>query len=120
MKRRTQFTVLGLLFALLLALFLVGGCASSGSSSPAQAPEAQKIQPIEKIKITSLDELPVHTYPIKGTMSELLDDRAALAELRIAFHADIEADLAKSPMKPPAIICIGGTVSLHHKVTGGM
>ncbi len=104
MKRRTQFTVLGLLFALLLALFLVGGCASSGSSSPAQAPEAQKIQPIEKIKISSLDELPVHTYPIKGTMSELLDDRAALAELRTAFHADIEADLAKYEINDTATL----------------
>lgn len=30
----------------------------------------------------------------------------------------VEADLAKSPMKPPAIICIGGTVPLHHIVTG--
>lgn len=28
----------------------------------------------------------------------------------------VEADLAKTPMFPPAIICIGGTVPLHHKV----
>ncbi len=28
----------------------------------------------------------------------------------------VQADLAKTPMNPPAIICIGGTVPLHHNV----
>ncbi len=98
MKRYAQFTVVGLYALLLLALFLAGGCASS---KPAQAPI---VPTIKKIKITSLDELPVHTYPIKGTMSELLDDRAALADLRTLFRADLEADLAKYEIKDTATL----------------
>lgn len=35
-------------------------------------------------------------------------------DLLISTLAAVEADLVKTPMSPPAIICIGGTVPLHH------
>ena len=101
MKRNEQFSALGLLATLLVTLLLAGGCASSNSESAAKvsAPPAPP-----KIKIASLDELPVHTYPIEGTMIELLDDRDALTSLRKAFRADLEADLAKYEINDAATL----------------
>ncbi len=99
MKRCTQISVVGLVVAFLLATLLLAGCASSSVKNEADAPGAPA-----KIKISSLDELPVHTYPIKGTMSELLDDRSALAHLRKAFQADLEADLLKYEINDTATL----------------
>ena len=77
------------LFALLLA-----GCGGSSQNAPVATAEAPPAVPApEKIAINSLDDLPVHTYPLQGTVSEMLDNPEALATLRAAVQADIESDL---------------------------
>jgi hypothetical protein len=50
--------------------------------------------PKDKIKINSLDELPVHTYPLDGTVAELMENPTKMKALRNQFRADIESDLA--------------------------
>jgi len=50
--------------------------------------------PKEKIKINSLDELPVHTYPLEGTVAELMEKPKQMKALRKQYRADIESDLA--------------------------
>ncbi len=89
MKHNTRFALLGLSLAIMMILVLMGGCSSRNAAPESEAP------PEPKVLIYSLDELPVHTYPIKGTVSELLDDTDALAELRVLYRADLEADLKK-------------------------
>jgi hypothetical protein len=89
MKYPARIAAMGLTLALMMILVLLGGCASSKS---APAPEAPAVQ---KVVITSLDELPAHTYSIEGTVSELLDDRDALNELRKLYRADLEGDFEK-------------------------
>ena len=44
--------------------------------------------PTEKIKINSLDELPVHTYPLDISVTELLEKPKRMRELRKQFRAD--------------------------------
>ena len=72
-----------LILAGILALLLAG-------FSLAAAEEAST----EKIKITSLDELPVHTYPLEGTVADLMDVPRKMTALRKQFRADIESDVA--------------------------
>jgi hypothetical protein len=48
----------------------------------------------EKIKINSLDELPVHTYPLEGTVSNMLELPKQMNALRKQYRADLESDLA--------------------------
>lgn len=81
------------LLALLALPGLLGlpGCA--GQSQVADAPEAAK-EVMEKIKITSLDELPVHTYPLQGKIAALLDQPEVLGALRQSLISDLEGDLA--------------------------
>ena len=52
-------------------------------------------QPAEKIKIKSLDDLPRHTYKVKGSVSELLQSDAEFAEFAKKVRDDVESDLAK-------------------------
>ena len=82
---------------LLAALFLVAGCSGYGSSpavSEAPAPPPAATPQPARIAVDSLDDLPAHSYPLRGTVSEMLQDEAAMAELRAAVRRDIEADLA--------------------------
>ncbi len=67
----------------ILALLLSGFALAADDEAPA-----------EKIKINSLDELPVHTYPLDGTVAELLEKPKLMKALRKQFRADIESDLA--------------------------
>jgi len=67
----------------ILALLLSGFALASDDAAPA-----------EKIKVNSLDELPVHTYPLDGTVTELLELPKKMKALRKQFRADIESDLA--------------------------
>ncbi len=85
MKTQTRLSLWGLTLAMLLLAIALGACSST---RPAATPEP-------KILINSLDELPVHTYAISGSVSELLDDREALAELRRLYRADLESDMRK-------------------------
>jgi Subtilase family len=107
MKNHARILVLSLSATVLLGLVLFGGCASS--KAPATAPAvpvapAAPAAPMEKIHITSLDQLPVHTYPISGTVSELLDDREALSSLRTRYQADLESDLEKYEINDTATL----------------
>ncbi|MCP4291569.1 MAG: S8 family serine peptidase [bacterium] len=80
---------------LLAVIFLLGACASS-------KPEA--VHAPEKIVVLSLDELPVHTYSIEGTVSQLVDDRPALKKLHAEYLADLKADLAKYEINDTATL----------------
>ncbi len=56
---------------------------------------AAEDQPRAKTKITKLDDLPQHTYPVKGKVSELVKSAEWIAELGKKVRANVEADLAK-------------------------
>ncbi len=77
---------------LVLALSIgIVGCASN------PAPEAPPASPAPeapvKIAIASLADLPSHSYPLTGTVMELLQDPGRMAELRAAVRRDVESDL---------------------------
>ncbi len=84
---------------LLLVLALMVGCtygpkpASSPSAPP--SPGVVEAPPVPaKIAIDSLDDLPAHSYPLTGTISNLLNDPVAFNELKANFRQDLETDLA--------------------------
>ena len=88
-----------LVLTTLLLLALLAGCASYDKETPDYAP-APPPPPVEasapssgKIPITSLDELPPHTYPLAGSVSQMLQDEKAMDSLRKAYKTDLEADL---------------------------
>ncbi|MEN8008593.1 MAG: S8 family serine peptidase [Candidatus Krumholzibacteriota bacterium] len=66
-----------------LALLLSGFALAADDEAPA-----------EKIKINSLDELPVHTYPLDGSVADLMEVPDRMKALRDQVRADIESDLA--------------------------
>ena len=76
----------------LCRLFILAGILTLLLAGFALAAAAEASQ--EKIKINSLDELPVHTYPLDGTVAELMDLPKQMKALRKQFRADIESDLA--------------------------
>jgi subtilisin family serine protease len=98
-SRKGAFWGHSLVLIALLCVALLAGCAStdneitsdvsqsSASSVEASAPSGGKIP------ISSLDELPPHTYPLQGTASEMLQDENAMETLRKAYRADLESDL---------------------------
>ena len=47
-----------------------------------------------KIPVKTLDDLPRHTYPIKGTVSAMLADAAAFDAFCASVRTDIESDFA--------------------------
>jgi hypothetical protein len=79
---------------ILIASFTVGwllaGCGGSGPEAATDAATAA-----DRIVVTSLDQLPQHTYPIEGTASELFADREAFVGFAAAVGRDVEADLAR-------------------------
>jgi len=81
MKRMTEWMML-----VILAVFLV----SLPVATPALAQDAG-----EKIKVENLSDLPVHSYPIEGSVSELLASDADFMKLMAQVKADLESDLAK-------------------------
>ena len=76
----------------LIKLFILTGILALLLSGFALAADDEA--PAEKIKINSLDELPVHTYPLDISVTELLEIPKQMKELRKQFRADIESDLA--------------------------
>jgi len=76
----------------LIKLFILTGILALLLSGFALAADDEA--PTEKIKINSLDELPVHTYPLDISVTELLEKPKRMKELRKQFRADIESDLA--------------------------
>jgi subtilisin family serine protease len=53
----------------------------------------------DRIPVTSLDDLPRHTYQIPGSASDLVQSDDQFADLAAKVRADIEADLAKYDIK---------------------
>ncbi len=78
-----------------LSLFLVAGLSGCASKQPAvkDAPPAPA-PTTEKIVIESLDDLPVHTYSIAGSVTEMLADQAAFDAFAARVRKDVESDLA--------------------------
>nr|MEE4266507.1 S8 family serine peptidase [Candidatus Krumholzibacteria bacterium] len=95
MLNRKSLTLMAALAALLLAL-LVGGCSSHGKAPTDAPPPPPPVPaaPVDKVPVDSLDDLPVHSYELTGTVMELLDDPAAMAALRAQVRQDVESDLA--------------------------
>ena len=58
----------------------------------------------DKIAITSLDQLPQHTYAIAGSASALLHDDAAFTAFAAKVRADLESDLARYQVDDPATL----------------
>lgn len=81
----TSFASLFRLSTLLLLLGLIGSL-----SAPAQ-PTAP---PSAKPKISKLDDLPRHTYPVKGSVVDLVTSPEKFAPFAAAVRADVEKDLA--------------------------
>ena len=65
-----------------MPIVLLAGCAGSKANSS------------QKIKITKLDDLPQHTYPVSDKVSAILKSEEKVAELARKVRADVEADLA--------------------------
>ena len=90
----------GLLNAMLLsALLLAAGCSPRAANNVATdtstaVPATTPATAPAKIAVDSLDDLPAHSYPLQGTVSELLQNPAAMAALRADVRRDIESDLA--------------------------
>ncbi len=84
--------------SLLIFALVIAGCAGGPGPAPvpdpAEAPVATSPAPPPKIAIDSLDDLPTHTYPLSGTVTELLNDPVALEALEEAYRRDLETDLA--------------------------
>jgi hypothetical protein len=75
--------------------FLVAGCASAPADGTASAaPATGAPAGPAKIKVDSLDDLPVHSYPLQGTVIDLMNDPQLFAELRGQMRQDLESDLA--------------------------
>lgn len=61
-------------------------------------------KPREKIKINKLDDLPQHTYPVSGKVSDLVKSDAQVAELAKKVRANVEADLATYDIGDPTTL----------------
>ncbi|HOX25492.1 MAG TPA: S8 family serine peptidase [Candidatus Krumholzibacteria bacterium] len=97
-------TLRSLSLAAVAALLLT----SCGGSQPpvADAPPAQATTPPAPARtvVTSLDQLPQHTYPVAGSATALLQDDAAFAEFAGQVRADLEADLARYQIEDAATL----------------
>src|SRR5260221_3031019 len=82
----------------LLALVLVlglAGCRQKQDQPPAQPPSQNQAQPeTAKPKISKLDDLPRHTYPVQGDVVDLVTSADKFAPFAAQVRADVEKDLA--------------------------
>ncbi|MHB8079656.1 MAG: hypothetical protein ACYDIE_10445, partial [Candidatus Krumholzibacteriia bacterium] len=58
----------------------------------------------DKLPVRSLEDLPRHTYPVTGKVSELIRDDARFAAFCAAVRADLEADLARYDVRDVAAL----------------
>ena len=63
-----------------------------------------RAQAEDKIIVKSADDLPRHTYTIKGTSAEFLADQQAFETLLAAVVADIKADLEKCQIEDATVL----------------
>lgn len=82
----------------ILSLLLLAACSGGGHGVKTEA------APPAKIPVASLDDLPVHTYPLHGSASAMFADPAQMAALKDAYRADLEADLAKYDIRDEATL----------------
>jgi len=87
-------------------VLLLSGCGGTNQKTAVSTPDAPAAPPAppasEKIKINSLDDLPVHTYPLQGTAEDMLADPGLMANLRQAVLTDIKSDLTIYDIKDVA------------------
>ncbi|UCG32814.1 MAG: S8 family serine peptidase [Phycisphaerales bacterium] len=58
----------------------------------------------KKIKITKLDDLPQHTYPVEGKVSDMVKSEQRTMALAKQIRADIEKDLATYEIDDPTTL----------------
>src|SRR5579863_9760889 len=80
------------LSALVLALCLIG-CGQKQEQAPQPPPPPQNQAPAAKPKITKLDDLPRHTYPVQGSVVDLVTSADKFAPFAAQVRADVEKDL---------------------------
>ncbi len=85
----TSFVRLSIL-TLILALV---GC-NQKQDQPVPPPQPLAPSEAPKPKITKLDDLPRHVYPVQGTVLDLINSDEKFAALAAAVRADTEKDLA--------------------------
>ncbi len=73
---------------------------AAGQAQPGTTPA----QPGDRIRITRLDELPQHVYPLKSKAVDALSNPATIRDLAARVRADVEADLAKYEINDPATL----------------
>jgi subtilisin family serine protease len=83
-------------FSIFALLFLgLVGCESKKQEPPSTPLQAEnQPQPAAKPKITKLDDLPRHTYPVQGSVADLVTSPEKFAPLAAQVRADVEKDLA--------------------------
>jgi len=74
--------------SLLVLALVLAGCQKPGAPIPTTA------TPPSKPKISKLDDLPRHTYPVQGTVTDLVTSPDKFAVLAKQVRADTEQDLA--------------------------
>jgi hypothetical protein len=84
-----RFCHLWTLTAACLTAGLLAGCAS---------------QQTKKIKITKLDDLPQHTYPVKGKVSDMVTSEQQIMTLAGQIRGNIEKDLATYEIDDPTTL----------------
>jgi subtilisin family serine protease len=75
---------------------LLAGCGPQPAPpAPPTPPPAAPVAPppAAKPKITKLDDLPRHTYPVEGKVIDLFNDDAKMSTLADQVRADVEKDL---------------------------
>ncbi len=92
--------------ALLIAVLLVlGACSGYGGKTAADAPPPPPPPPAAaKLPVASLDDLPVHTYPLEGTAGEMFADPAKMDRLQKAYAADLQSDLETYDIRDEATL----------------
>ena len=73
---------------------LLSGCAAPGK------PAAK----VEKIRVARADDLPKHTYPLTGKVTDLVRSEEQVAALAKKVRADIEGDLAAYQIDDPTTL----------------
>jgi len=76
--------------------FILGlvGCQNQKQEPPPAPPQTPVQTAPAKPKITKLDDLPRHTYPVQGKVVDLVTSAEKFAPLATQVRADIEKDLA--------------------------
>ncbi len=78
-----------------LALLLgLAGCENKKQEPSPASPQTQAQPEQAKPKITKLDDLPRHTYPVQGSVTDLITSTEKFTPFAAQVRADIEKDLA--------------------------